>query len=179
MIINRTTLFVFLIIMTLTGFSCEGPVGPAGPEGPQGEKGDPGSVDIIYSDWSQLDWNLNDSSTYLYHKIEVNELTEEFIESGGVLLMYIKFENYIYPIPFSGSNDYINYEISLPGNLMISVGTYDGSGVEAFLREGEYRYVLIPGGVLTNGFQGKLNTMDYETMAAYFGLSDHSGIIQN
>lgn len=178
MIINRTTLFVFLIIIALAGFSCEGPVGPADPEGltgsegPQGEKGDPGSVDIIYSDWSQLDWNLNDSSTYLYHKMEVNELTEEFIESGGVLLMYIKFENHIYPIPFSGGNDYINYNISIPGNLMISVGTYDGSGVEAFLEEGEYRYILIPGGVLTNGIQGKLDLTDYNSVKAYYGIPD-------
>lgn len=159
-----------LLLVLLTVGCAEN--GEPGPQGEQGEKGDPGSVDIIYSAWSQLDWNLNDSPTYLAHTLEVNELTNEFFENGGILLMFIKFESYVYPMPFSAGNDFVYFEIALPGELTIYVGTDDGSGVESFLKDGEYRYILIPGGSNINGRTGAVDLADYKEIKNYYNLPD-------
>jgi len=164
-------IFGYYLLLVLLAVGCAED-GDTGPQGPQGEQGDPGSVDIIYSDWLQLDWNLNDSPTYLAHQLEAEELIEEFFENGGVLLMYVKSENYIYPIPFSGGNDYVYYEIRLPGDLFIFVGHTGSSSVEAFLADGEYRYVLIPGGHNINGRSITVDLTDYMEVKNYYNLPD-------
>jgi len=142
---KRLMSLLLAVLFVAVGCGKDGDPGPEGPQGEKGEKGEAGSVDIIYSDWFQIDWNLNDGSSYKAHSLEVSELTQDFIDQGGVLLMFVRDGDFIYPIPFSGGNDYLYFTISLPNELLIYLGTTDGASVESFLADGEYRYVLIPG----------------------------------
>lgn len=168
--ISKRLVSLLLGVLLVFGCAKDGDPGPEGPHGEKGEKGEAGAVDITYSDWLQIDWNLSDGSTYKAHSLEVGELTQDFIDQGGVLLVFLRDGDFIYPIPFSAGNDYLYFTISLPNELLIYLGTNDGASVELFLAEGEYRYVLIPGESNVNGRTRSPDPTNYNEVVEYYSI---------
>lgn len=169
----------------------EGPSGPAGPEGPQGQPGEDGSqgpagtANVIYSEWMDIDWNVLDGNTVKRMDIDIPQITEEFLEDGGVTLFFVKQSDAVFPVPMSRDNYTLYFLVSGAGHeLRFIANRFTGlSGNINVSWIQEVRYVLIPGGVpvgnLEGGSQAELDYRDYEVVAEHYGISeDGIGIVR-
>lgn len=196
----KTTFFYGLMFMAaLSISSCSkgedgedglpGPQGEQGIQGEQGPQGEPGTANVMYSDWIPIDWNLVDSDSYKSMLIEDERVTEEFIENGGLVLVFLKVSDTfgatgIFQFPyFMDSNNYLDaLYIKITESEM---GDMEGVAIRYFLESGSdplyrefgdnvwVRYVLIPGGVDLSG-KGEMQTdwdkMTYEQVAEKLGI---------
>lgn len=178
--IKRTTLFVLLMIISLVGFSCEGPEGPTGSQGPQGETGDlgpqgeSGTANVIYSPWIDSDWTEENQQEWSM-VIEDSNISVEFSNAGGAVLVYRRNgssdDAWVYQLP-SGNAYRVAYAID-PANTNLYVQVESGCcEIPGWFHDVQLRYVLIPGGLLTSGLQVELDLTDYQAVKAYYGISD-------
>jgi hypothetical protein len=165
-------LMLFFVSVTILAFSISGcSKGTAGPAGPAGRAGPAGPDSIIYSQWIVLSMSvqvdsLNDS--LWSQTIAATSLTSAIIDNGAVL-------SYI-GIPGSGTSgtDTAVFSIS-------EASTYFGSVTQNFFvgeidlfslinySQSLYRYVLIPGNILTSSIfkqysKAQLRGMDLNTI---------------
>src|SRR5690606_6562177 len=101
---------IALVAIAMTACSPEdGKMGPAGPQGEQGLPGEDGNANVIASDWMDIVWNFQNEATFKAMHIDAAQITEEFIENGGTILMYLKQKdgnNYaVAPLPYTIGND--------------------------------------------------------------------------
>jgi len=161
---------LFLIIAAFSPLAfvgCKkGDTGPAGPKGPAG----PDS--IMYSAWITLNTQYNTTDSLYEQAITASALTSDILNKGAVL-------SYL-AIPPQTGTDTVFFSLSEANTLLspISQALYVGeidiyavSDYSGLL----YRYVLIPGTILTNGYNGKvytkqeLSTMTYSQVKQTFG----------
>ncbi len=149
----------FLIIFAIVSCS-KGTTGPAGPKGPAG----PDSV--LYSAWITLNTPLNTTDSLYEEVITAAGLTASILDNG-VVLSYVGF-------PGSGTSgtDTAVFSISesstlnAPISQALFVGEIDLYALSDYTGV-LYRYVLIPGTIITNGIGGvkytkqQLQTMTY------------------
>src|SRR3546814_7850394 len=125
----------------------QGPRGETGATGPKGAKGDPGTANVIYSDWIPVDWNVLDGNTVKRMDVDVPQITEAFVENGGVILFFVRQTGTIWPVPMSRDN-YILYFLGYTANHEIRFlasrlngppGNINVSWLQAVRRSGESR----------------------------------------
>lgn len=121
----------------------------------QGPPGDDGNANIIYSDWLDISWNIVDNPGIKMMSIEEPLLTEDFIDGGGVIIMYIKIDledgYVIYQIPHISGNDHLFFGfVNISGSrveLEFGVEAIDSSKPVADYQHDQVRYILIPAGM--------------------------------
>jgi hypothetical protein len=93
----------------------QGPEGPTGPQGPQGPQGPPGTANVMYSEWFDIEPHpAFSSSTSWLMPIDEPLITNEFLQDGGLVMMFIKIEIQnliqVFPLPLVatiGSHSFI------------------------------------------------------------------------
>ena len=169
----------------------EGPPGPTGPQGPGGTGGTPGTANVIYSNWfsfAAAAWG--DTTLYgLDYKRAIRTVTSltQVILDNGTVLTYMKpgttTSVYLLPINlyYTNPQSYENHgTIIAVGKLIYTFQNVSNGVVGNFApTSNQYRYILIPGGVLggrlTNGestYYGyttqQLQNMSYEQVLEIF-----------
>lgn len=137
---------ILLIVIILFNIGCSkdgapGPKGDPGTIGPKGDKGDEGdtgpqgekgTANVIYSNWMDFDWNANDDLTFKQMTIDVPEITEEFLEEGGVVLLYLKANSstgltVMVQLPYLSGNDHLYAAVAIvPSGTIPSVDFENG-----------------------------------------------------
>jgi hypothetical protein len=190
-------LFLLLTAATLLLSSCgkdgapgpQGPAGPNGPAGPTGATGATGTANVIYSAWVTPSSYTKDTvfSTYhFYANIAASKITQDVLDKGTVIV-YGKLDGYtavIWPaaqvsaLPIvvtytEGTTVYTDTWSSLVtlGNVRIdfvnNLNLYNGIS-----NAHQFRYVIIPGAVLTAAIKNHVNLKDYGQVKAAFNLKD-------
>lgn len=143
-----------------------GPKGDRGDTGLQGPKGDPGTANVYYSDWITL--NVTGSSGNYEATVITPKITQEILDKG-VILMFIKNNGNIYPVPFAYATSVSTLVSTIIPN--ISLGK-----IRIYLSYNifnPFRYVIIPGGVSIGAGRKKvLNSMSYEEIKALYNIPD-------
>lgn len=165
----------------------QGEPGPAGPQGPQGEngvdgqdgqQGDPGTANVIYSDWIASEFPASISSDFDQWEMFAPELTQE-IHDTGVVLVYARKGTFIYPVPvtfFDSVDENWNFRLLDINDTLIAIRVHsiDGSNIGTPFLNGDFRYILIPGGVASSGKTASLDyaKMSYEEIIAHFNIPE-------
>lgn len=156
----KTTITILAI--AIFSISCskpeDGAVGPAGPAG---------TANVIYSNWASapsataatID-GTNGNTT----SIAVSQLSQDILDKGTVLV-YGKFSTTVFPLPYvsnaGGSANTLTFFPEL-NNIKLFRFKHDGSGGVSIPTSLQFRYILIPGGVLTSA---KTNQPNYKVMS--------------
>lgn len=137
-----------------------GPTGPAGPTGPVGPQGPPGTANVIYSAWisdaSPANWA--DTAIGLLgtvvrrRNVPAPGITQAILDQG-VVLAYARggvTNAQPWPMPitftFGGAPMVMGFLPSL-GRLVVIITVPTTGIAPAVFWGGEFRYVIIPGGV--------------------------------
>lgn len=161
----------------------QGPAGPAGPQGEQGEQGSTGTANVIYSDWIASGFPASITDNVEDFDIDAPKLTQEIIDKG-VILAYGKTtgDPDVLPLPvyIPTVNESYYHRVENVGLLQIRVMSGDGSAIGGTVF-GEYRYVLIPGGVPAANGPGNIGSkttaldytkMSYKEIIAHFNIPE-------
>jgi len=157
----------------------QGPQGPQGQQGPQGPQGEAGTANVIYSDWLDVSFEpliTQDDDTAGYAaSFDVPKLSNDILTKGDVKV-YMNWGTSaapsISPIPYFDpifgyllTADYEEGVIFLSSNFDASSRTIEGN------RLLQFRYVLIPGGVLASK-PPTVNLDNYSEARQYLKIND-------
>jgi hypothetical protein len=157
----KTKIYLLTAIAAIAIFaSCkEGPEGPQGPAGPAGPQGSAGTNTVVYSNWTNFTaatWSpFNALDIATYNISGISALNQTMLDRGAVKVFIKKTGNatQVFPLPLifeQTAVDVYNLDHSFALN-QITLRCLDlgGSPNPAALLAsfGQYRYVLIPGGV--------------------------------
>lgn len=157
----------------------------------KGDTGDPGTANVIYSDWRLVNdssWRIYSFSygaAYASYSLRVPELTAENINSG-MIQVYRRnpstphLMGQSYPVPINrriaiGSTTFVTEHIQMTikeGEIELDYYILDGDEYQdpaPYLRDYEFRYVFIPGGVHSLHEAG-VDIIDYHGITEYFEI---------
>ncbi|WP_452225311.1 hypothetical protein [Lacinutrix chionoecetis] len=164
------TKYVVLALFVAFSFSCS-------PEdGEQGPAGQDGNANIIESNWMQIQFDETNAADDYGSMIISNSDIENYINTGGVLLMYIKVDQageiIIYPLPVRDEFTYVVANVPSQGvenAIFFSINT---STVSDYENTPLYtiKYVIIPPAVVTAGKSLDYSKMPYNEVQHLFGL---------
>ena len=146
-----------------------------------GAKGDTGTANVQYSPWLDVDFspqkNTAGDTVIWFGEIAAPKITKTILDSG-VVKVYLNVGTstnpLIFPLPITDLYALTNITqlgvYFTPGKIElycdIDAGTYTSSGQKA----GQYRYVIIPGGVSTG--RSAVNWNDYNAVKQYLNIPD-------
>ena len=157
--------FYLFIGLSITLTSCSGNDGEDGidgidgingEQGPQGPAGEDGNANVIVSDWQLIQWDeVLPSEGNMY--LEVPELDlAEFVETGGVVMMYSQVTSeeslLTFALPFLYKNatlSFYTHTTDAAANIVLNINdpsvqvVYEVQNTESF----KVRYVLVPANV--------------------------------
>ncbi|NJB71574.1 hypothetical protein GGR42_002036 [Saonia flava] len=159
--------------------------GEDGEQGLQGEQGEIGTANVIYSEWFTLQFPDDIEANNYVSSIDAPALTAEVVENGVVLAYGRYFSNsdigVIEQIPFISfsinqhySLNYTTPPASNSGRVFIKINSIDGGPIGSPLFF-EYRYIIIPGEILTGGkSSGTINylKMSYKEILILFNIPE-------
>jgi hypothetical protein len=175
-----------------------GPTGPAGtngtngttgPTGATGATGATGTANVMYSAWITPASYTKDTvfSTYhFYANIAASGITQDVLDKGTVIV-YGKLDGYtstiwpsdqVSPLPIvvtymEGSTVYTDTWSSLVTLGNVRIDFVDNNNLYGGISNAhQFRYVIIPGAVLTAALRQHLNLKDYSQVKAAFNLKD-------
>ena len=179
----KSILFTFMVGALMLGYSCSPEDGRDGIDGNQGEQGIPGedgNANIEVSAWFPIQFDFIDpTGEHGRMHIEIPN-TKEFIENGGIVMMYFKqwdpnSANFaVTPLPYGTGPLHLYY---IFGDMT------DTYGVEGFaffadypegdvtiVEGGDYslQYVLIPG--VSDKQALHITSKSYEEVMDYLGI---------
>jgi hypothetical protein len=166
-----------------------GPAGPAGTTGTAGATGATGTANVIYSAWVTPATYTKDTLFSIYHlytNIAATQITQAVLDQGTVVV-YGKLDGYtstIWPtaqvsaLPISvtyeeGTTTYTDTWSALvtPGNIKIdfmdNLNLYN-----SISNAHQFRYIIIPGAVLTAAINQHVNFNSYSEVKHAFNLPD-------
>ncbi len=111
-------------------------------EGAQGPAGKDGNANVMYSDWITYAANFTDIATVKTMRIVVPQYTDNFVDSGGFYLAFVRWQNNVHlQLPFSkrfnsSSSPIVEMEavgisFSDIGELRLSAGRQDGGNLQS------------------------------------------------
>lgn len=170
-----------LFLMTILFVACS-------PEdGKDGEQGPPGTANVMYSDWINQDWNLNDNATFKSMKVIENRINSDFANSGGIVLGFFKFQDNVpynlphqnisnknirecYPV-FFDNNSEVRFTLQSTDGTDLTPSEINGTGANILAR---YKYVLIPGGsnISSKGKTVEYSKMSYKEICTLFNIPE-------
>jgi len=138
-------------------------------DGTNGTNGATGTANVMYSPWLDVTYTFNTTDSAYEATIAAPKLVDSILQKGDVRVYWnanTAASPNIYLLPVG---DII---ISLgAAKINLLAGNNYSSGTISGVKVGQYRYVLIPGGVPT----GRMATVDWKNYAAvkaYLGLKD-------
>jgi hypothetical protein len=176
----RKRSFVFAIGAALALFavsSCQKETND-GMEGPPGPKGDTGVANVIYSEWIdvQYDWLVQppDDTLGLAGFIDAPKLTDDIIDKGTIkvyLNLGSEQDPFITAVPYLDPLTGITITpYFFPGQIQV-FSFIDGSTfMDGNEKLWQYRYVLIPGGVLASK-PANVNLDNYSEAKKYLKIN--------
>jgi hypothetical protein len=184
------SLSVLLLAITFVIVNCtkEGPAGPAGPAGPQGNAGltgpagPAGTANVIYSPWFAVSTLTPLDSTHVdYGGIKryirtAPGVTAAIIDNGLVLSYWRVGTGTTVPptsIPFTLDQTgtyYMSFWLNT-GRIFYFTKIFGTTGGWTPNSTGEFRYVIIPGGVL-GGRTRDPRTMTYQEVCQAYGIPE-------
>ena len=142
-----------------------GPTGPAGPTGPTGPQGPAGTANVIYSSWlAQGNWADTNISIPLNGIVSRSIRTAPGITSAiinqGVVLTYWNFGGTsVHQLPtfssVSGSALTLNSILDV-GKVIFYIANLNTGNASGQSAGGQFRYIIIPGGVSGGRFTEKV-----------------------
>ncbi|CAL1519877.1 hypothetical protein [Chitinophaga sp. MM2321] len=180
-----------------TACSKDGSQGPAGPPGEAGSagangapgaagaagpKGDTGVANIIYSDWLDVGY-LPDTTTAngpldtlgWYSQVAAPKLSKTILSTGEVKVYWnlnTAADPIIVPLPYVSTYfENIQFAAMVQGIQFYSNFNAGTAQDQQGLKYGQYRYILIPGGVAARS-AGGVDWKDYKQVKKYLGLKD-------
>lgn len=150
-----------------------------------------GTANVMYSAWIDADWNITDGPQSKGMTIPVNQVTNNELRDECLIMVYLKQygTSQIYPMPSTGRWSNTWYQYTFGGNttdfiqrIYITLTSTNGVDLTEYqytaFRGNRFRYVLIPGTVLSskipsydkNNFQPDLYS--YSEVKKYFGIRD-------
>ena len=164
---------VFVLFLSIAITSCsgdDGATGPAGPAGADGADGIDGNANVIASDWFNATWPTNTSATYATFTHDAPELTQDILDSG-VILVYMKTSNAVYPLPISFIGDSNPKEYDFWANLgSIRIWFTAESAITPSSTK-QFRYVIIPSNNTAARGTSTVDVNDYYAVCEYYGIN--------
>ena len=171
---KKTVFIISMIAIALIAFiRCEGPTGP---QGEQGEQGEPGTANVIYSEWTTLSSAWRDSTffgnNYKVNHLSTTDITQDVIDNG-VVLCYAKYQTHVVPLPYNGETYILSFELDLNKIIFTTLKT-DYTGGATLSSSFMYRYVVIPGGVLSTATKSTVDytKLSYEQICLLFNIPE-------
>ncbi len=177
---------LLLAIVGFAGCSKDGEPGPQGPKGDQGEQGtqgeqglqgEPGTANVMYSEWITPEWYESSANYLIWYQTDEN-MTEDIVDKGMVHIYY-KDNTYNHVRTLTNPPADVSFTVILrkytsSSEYTIYLGAYsaDASDLETLETNYKFRYVLVPGAVLTGGRKADLDYENYEAVKAHFGIPD-------
>ena len=173
---NTLTPFYFLstILLTFIFLGCskpeDGAIGPAGPAG---------TANVIYSNWASAPVATAatiDGTSGNTTSITATQLNQDILDKGTVLV-YGKFATTVFALPYTstagGSANTLTYFPEL-NNIKLFRFKHDGSGGVSISTSVQFRYILIPGGIVTTGKQAQpdFKKMAYSEVCKYLKIQE-------
>jgi len=170
---NTLTPFYFLstILLTFIFLGCskpeDGAIGPAG------------TANVIYSNWESAPTatpTTIDGTNGNATSITVTKLNQDILDKGTVLV-YGKFATTVFALPYvstaGGSANTLTYFPEL-NNIKLFRFKHDGSGGVSISTSVQFRYILIPGGIVTTGKQTQpdFKRMAYSEVCKYLKIQE-------
>lgn len=200
---NLFKILLLSVLIIFLGCSKDPEVGPSGAKGDAGEKGEKGdegsqgpagTANVIYSPWMDFDWNAANDPTFRQMTINVPEITAEFLDEGGTVLVYFKASlssdfMVLVQVPYLQGNRYLYSSIAIVPNatlpsvdfekgIVVAYESLDGTTALDDLQDVsggtnyDIRYVLIPGGVGASSSRFAEMSYDYESIKQRFNIAD-------
>lgn len=157
-----------------------------GKDGQQGPQGPAGTANIMYSNWINQNWNMDDASTFKQMRVTDSHITDAFLAEGGVVLGFFRFQENVpfalphqdftnkniresYPVHFA-SNGEMRFVIQSTDGTALTTAEVNGSGTGI---NPQYKYILIPGGVNITGKKASdLSKMSYHDICKAFNIPE-------
>lgn len=155
----------------------DGADGVDGQAGADGQDGATGTANVIYSAWIPSDFPDPINANFDQWEIIAPELTQE-IHDTGVILVYARVGTLIYKLPdsyFGTIQEHWNFRLLDINDPLIAIRVHsiDGGNIGTPFLNGDFRYVIIPGGVSASGKSSLDYTqMSYKEIAERFNISD-------
>lgn len=156
----------------------DGEDGQDGVDGQDGQDGETGTANVIYSSWFDTEIGGAVAGTSAFFDIDFPEGSADIMNNGTVLVFGRRIQispgvvnNIVYALPITfgaARQQSYFYQVRNGDTIRISVHSLDGSAVDDGDYIGQYRYVVIPGGVPSSG---KSSLIDYSKMT-YGGIAE-------
>lgn len=164
-----------------------GASGKDGKDGAPGAKGDTGTANVIYSAWLDLgfqpttiedpnDPTLLDTTGY-FAQITAPKLTSDILNMGEIKVYMNEYDpelelTTVYPLPFNDDStkmtlSFYEQTIRIKANKDLSTISYLPDPNKSY----QFRYVLIPGGVLDKS-SSKIDWNNYAQVQSFLGISN-------
>lgn len=194
---RKFNLLPLFIIFTFINCSKEGPAGATGPSGPAGPQGPAGSPNVIYSAWftpaqngGWVDTTINGVSAQKKFSKAAAGVTENLLNTG-VILSYMKLNpdgaggttTSVRQLPYNNPGTATQFiAINYVGSITFAQVSTASPGLAVPASSGslEFRYILIPGGVVGGrmaaggSFSGytidQIKGLTYEEVIALFNI---------
>jgi hypothetical protein len=152
-----------------------GGAGPVGPAGPTGSTGPTGIANVIYSGWVYASGFTDaaiDHSNLAVGYVKAPGITTTILNAGTVLI-YMTYGGGAFPLPYTshagGKPGTINF-IPMPGKILITRFAHDNSNSVVLSTILQYRYIIIPGGVLVRTTTPPPDRTNYKAVCDYYGI---------
>lgn len=172
-LINRLFYYSFILLITFSCSPDDGQDGAQGPEGPAGPQGETGTANVIYSGWLPSQFTSPSNSQLQSYPESAPQLTQEIMDSGVFLVYGRRSSGLVYQLPVRtfGNQNY-QFSFDTPGEFSLTVFTENATLGDLWI-DGEFRYIIIPGGNPAGGKNLNLpnfNKMTYEEVVEYFNI---------
>ena len=172
-VLSVTCIAFFTIFLSTTNTGCK--------KGDDGAKGDTGTANVMFSPWLDVDYDptLNNAGDTViwFGTIPAPKLTKAILDSG-VVKVYINIgssaDPLIFPLPITDLYALTNISqlgmYFTVGNIELYCDIDAGTVTSGGVKQGQYRYVIIPGGVPTG--RSAVNWNDYKAVQKLYNIPD-------
>jgi hypothetical protein len=172
-VLSVTCIAFFTIFLSTTNTGCK--------KGDDGAKGDTGTANVMYSPWLDVDYapTLNNAGDTViwFATLPAPKLTKKVLDSG-VVKVYVNIgsaaDPLIFPLPITDLYALTNItQLGMyftVGNIELYCDIDAGTVTSGGVKQGQYRYVIIPGGVPTG--RSAVNWNNYAAVQEYLGIKD-------
>jgi hypothetical protein len=172
-VLSVTCIAFFTIFLSTTNTGCK--------KGDDGAKGDTGTANVMFSSWLDVDYSptLNNAGDTViwFATLPAPKLTKAILDSG-VVKVYINVgssaDPLIFPLPITDLYALTNISqlgmYFTVGNIELYCDIDAGTVTSGGVKQGQYRYVIIPGGVPTG--RSAVNWNNYQAVKDFYNIPD-------
>lgn len=187
--ISKISLLLFVVLGTIL-ISCSGEDGKDGLNGEMGPAGQDGNANVIVSDWMHIKWGYVDTYTpprsgwMYFQEIPGIDNIEDFVETGGVILVYLKLgiiQNGILTntvlLPYQKGSDHIyTYIVTTTATDIYRPGVVvraESNDVTHFENNDNFmvKYVVVPANIAQNSGITSQTPKDFDEVVTLLGLN--------